>query len=201
MSPNKSLQTKLTGVFNRLNIQEKTPSPGTPGTPGTAETVLDNDSITTDLASPIDNNYENLQNEIYKLQNEKKILEQKQEYMDKIYKDVPIPPTEIVDKNGHILYTLCPLTTNHPEDALLFNERGIRVKKENLFKDSPVLPPQPPQHNPNKSRKRNHKSPSPKTPPQRKTQKTPPSPGHKSSSPGHKSHSPGNKSKRKRYKL
>jgi hypothetical protein len=216
MSPNKSLQTKLTGVFNRLNIKEKTPSPPKPpGTPGTAETVLDNDSITTDLASPIDNNYENLQNEIYKLKNEIKILEQNQKNMDEIYKDVPIPATEIADRNGNVLYTrcpfnthnneqlyidgqgkltltpmqrnfinslyvICPLTTKHPKDAPVFDKDGNIIKGEKLFKDSPVLPPQPPQHSPNKSRKRTHKSPSPKTPPQRKTLKTSHSPGRKS---------------------
>lgn len=181
MSPNKSISTKLTGIFNGLNIKEKTPSPTkTTGTPGTPATLLDTDSITTELASPIDNKCENLQNEIYKLKNEIKRLEERKKHMDEIYKDKPIDATVIADRNGHILYTLCPLTTDHPEDALLFNERGIRVKKEKLFKDSPVLPPQPPQHSPNKSRKRTHKSPSPKTPPQRKTYKTPPSPDRKS---------------------
>ena len=183
MSPNKSLQTKLTSVFDGFTMREKPPSPkapGTPGTPGTPSTVLDTDSPNTELYSQENENINGLHEKIHSLQNENNILKKNLTNIEKTYQDVPIPSTEIADRNGNILYTLCPLTTEHPENALVFNERGIRVKKEKLFKDSPVLPPQQPQDSPNKSRKRVHKSSSPKTPSSRKTQKTPPSPGHKS---------------------
>ena len=74
------------------------------------------------------------------------------------------------------LYVLCPLTTKHPKNAQVFDKDGNIIKGEKLFKDSPVLPPQPPQHSPNKSRKRKSTSPK-KTPSPRKTQKKSPSPG------------------------
>lgn len=108
-----------------------------------------------------------LYDQIHQLQNENKILKQNLKNMEKIYEDVPIPATEITDKSGNSLYTLCPFTSAHPKDAPLFNKSGQRIVGKKLF-SSPK----------SKTGKRSRES--PKTPSPRKTQKTQHSPGHKS---------------------
>jgi len=170
MSPN-PVPSGITTVFKGLNLNmgapPKTPPPPKPhGTPGTAETVLDTDSITTELYSP-ENENKLLYDQIHQLQNENKILKQNLKNMEKIYEDVPIPATEITDKSGNSLYTLCPFTSAHPKDAPLFNKSGQRIVGKKLF-SSPK----------SKTGKRSRES--PKTPSPRKTQKTQHSPGHKS---------------------
>lgn len=94
------------------------------------------------LDSPSNYNNENNNNlindlyeQIYSLKNENNVLKQDIKSYEFNYKDVPIPATEIVDKRGNSLYTLCPLTTAHSKDALKFTEDGKPFKGIKLFSD------------------------------------------------------------------
>lgn len=101
------------------------------------------DSIASTVIDSPDNynneNNNNLINElyeqIYSLKNEINVLKQDIKSYEFNYKDVPIPATEIVDKRGNHIFTLCPLTTAHSKDALKFTEDGKPLKGTRLFSD------------------------------------------------------------------
>jgi|SaaInlV_150m_DNA_3_1039698.scaffolds.fasta_scaffold28417_2 hypothetical protein len=127
MSHNKNSPSNgLSGVVNRLNTN-KTPSPIIKDEPpGTAQTVLDTDSIATQLNSPENDNNGQLHDQIFNLQNENKILRTQIININNNYKDIPVPDTVIADRSGNSLYTICPFNT-HPENTEIFNNENKRV--------------------------------------------------------------------------
>tara|TARA_B110000967_G_C18735408_1_gene484833 strand:+ start:50 stop:595 length:546 start_codon:yes stop_codon:yes gene_type:complete len=105
-----------------------------------------NNSIASEASTILDSpgNYNNENNnnlindlyeQIYSLKKEINVLKQDIKSYEFNYKDVPIPSTEIIDNRGNNIFTLCPLTTAHSNDAILFTEDGKLIKAKKLFSD------------------------------------------------------------------
>ena len=106
-----------------------------------ASTIIDSpdNSIASTIIDSPDNYNDEFINDLYEqissLKNENNILNNRIKTYEINYKDVPIPATEKLDRHGNSLYTLCPLTTAHDDDVLIFTEDGKPFKGTRLFPD------------------------------------------------------------------
>lgn len=140
------MDPKLNNDFANMDISPKIPhSNNSSTTQGHTSSDSDNisspkeDSIASTVLDSPDSYNDEFINDLYEqissLKNENNILNNRIKTYEFNYKDVPLPATEIVDKRGNHIFTLCPLTTAHSKDALKFTENGKPFKGIKLFSD------------------------------------------------------------------
>jgi len=151
---NNDLNNDLNNKFQKMGISNTPPKKTNSDSSTQGHTTSDSDdnikspnnSITSEASTILDSpsNYNNENNnnlvndlyeQIYRLKNENNVLKQDIKSYEFNYKDVPIPSTEIIDNRGNNIFTLCPLTTAHSKDAILFTEDGKLIKGKKLFSD------------------------------------------------------------------
>lgn len=139
------MDPKLNNDFANMDISpSRRPSSNNSSTTGHTSSDSDNiqsphNSIASTIIDSPDNYNDEFINDLYEeissLKNENNILNNRIKTYEINYKDVPIPATEKLDRHGNSLYTLCPLTTAHDDDVLIFTEDGKPFKGTRLFPD------------------------------------------------------------------